>query len=337
MSPTRTHRHGYGRQSAGQSRGTPMYYGWSHDDSRMQMMDLPDYVESFRLGYERALDDLQGQLASVTQAWMPMGMPAPAGYPDPMTGPYGRREPRRGPGRERGRGHEHGHDHDRHDHDFHDHDCGCGDHDHHHDHGWHHDHDCGCGDHDHDHDHRHDHDCGCGHHHDCRCECCIVDADYVVYARCGELRRVPIVIENDTRKVREDVTLEVSDVRSSGGRTLPWQVAVLPEGPIDLPACSSTTIDLVTRIVCERSDPQDGKDPNDNPKAATAKKASARAKQTATAIFEERELGSVDDCTVGYVTIRVGGCVVRPIVVAIAVLPSECGAYHAGCSCSCCC
>src|SRR4051812_8952824 len=121
MSPTRTHRHGYGRQSAGRSRGTPMYYGWSHDESRMRLMDLPEYVDSFRLGYERAIEDLQGQLESVTQAWMPTGMAPPAGYgyPDPMTGPYGRQR------------HDHGHEHDR----GHDHDCGCHDHDHHHDHG----------------------------------------------------------------------------------------------------------------------------------------------------------------------------------------------------------
>jgi hypothetical protein len=40
---------------------------------------------------------------------------------------------------------------------------------------------------------------------------------------------------------------------------------------------------------------------------------------------------------VGYVTVRVGGCLVRPIVVAVAVLPDDCGAYTAACSCGDCC
>ena len=117
-------------------------------------------------------------------------------------------------------------------------------------------------DHDHDHDRDHDYDCrcghchdrGCGHDYDCRCDCCIKDADYVVYARCFERRLVPIQIENDTRKVREDVTLEVSEVRSAGGRVLPWKVSVRPQSPITLPPCSTTEIDLLVEIDCDDSD-----------------------------------------------------------------------------------
>ena len=84
-----------------------MYYGWSHDESRMQMMDLPDYLDSFRLGYERAVEDYGQQYSSLAGAYG-------AGVR-----PMGRKAERRGRKR----------------------DCGCGDHDRHHRHGD----DCGCG------------------------------------------------------------------------------------------------------------------------------------------------------------------------------------------------
>ena len=78
------------------------------------------------------------------------------------------------------------------------------------------------------------------------------------------------------------------------------------------------------------------------PKPQTPKKAAARRPRReatdaeAATVPRQRERIDVDDCEVGYVTIRVGGCLVRPIVVAIAVLPRDCDAYHASCSCSCC-
>ena len=56
----------------------------------------------------------------------------------------------------------------------------------------------------------------------------------MVYARCGEFRVIPIEIENETRKVREDVSVEVSDVRSAGGRDLGWQVGIDKQGPLTL-------------------------------------------------------------------------------------------------------
>jgi hypothetical protein len=265
-----------------------MYYGWNPDAAQMQMMQLPEYLDAFRLSYERALEDLQGQVATLTQMYAPTGY-APPGPPQRWRGRGGRSE-------------QHGH----------------------------HKHE-----HEHDHDHHHDHDCGCGHRDDCRCDCCIVDADYIVYARCFERRVVPIQIENDTRKVREDVELEVSDVRSSGGRVLPWKVAARPGSPLTLAPCSTTEIDLIVDIRCGDDTDDDGKPAT--PRKATAQKATAaRAQEEAAATRGTLELQDVDDCEVGYVTVRVGGCLIRPIVVAIAVLPRDCDAYHAGCSCSCC-
>jgi hypothetical protein len=56
---------------------------------------------------------------------------------------------------------------------------------------------------------------------------------------------------------------------------------------------------------------------------------------TLTAATDTR-LGSVDRCEVGYATIRAEGCLVRPIVLAVAVLPDDCDAYRRPCSCGCC-
>jgi hypothetical protein len=193
--------------------------------------------------------------------------------------------------------------------------------------------------------HRHDDCCDCGcHEHDCRCECCIVDADVVVYARCGELRVVPIEIENDTRKAREDVKLSVGKPHSSGGRELPWPVLLSPSGAVTLAPCSTTKVELLVMVRC-------GKPGGDDPKkdvVRPAKEGAARATvkdkpvEVLTNVLdvvsrERLTTGDVDRCEVGYVTVQAEGCLVRPIVVAIAVLPDDCGRYHAERSCSCCC
>jgi hypothetical protein len=309
-----------------------IYWGWSPSNQRMEMMDLPRFVEAYLSGYQQAMDQLAGAASGAApggaEAWSPQAWAG--GRPD--------RE-RRGRGH---RHHDHRHDHD-HDHD-HDHcgcgcDCdyGCGDHDHH----GHHDHECG---HDHGHKHKHDHCCdhgwGCDSH-DCHCECCISDdADVVVYARCGEVRVVPIEVENDTRREREDVSFAVSEVRTAGGRQLPWQVKLDPAEPQTLEACSRTVIDLLVAVECEGRDPDTGDDkPNDQPapSSRTAKKAAASKEATAPTRTDDRRRADVDECEVGYVTVRAEGCFIRPIVVAIAVVPKRCDAYHTGCSCSCCC
>jgi hypothetical protein len=285
-----------------------IYWGWSPENQRMEMMDLSRFVEAYLSGYQQAMDQLRGAAPGAVETMSPAAW---SGRP--------RREEQR-----------YGHQHHRHDH----HDCGCG----HHHHGCDHDHDQW---HDHDdwHDHGHcEHRRGCGDH-DCHCECCISDeADVVVYARCGEVRRVPIEVENDTRRDREGVTFAVSDVHSAGGRQLAWKVALDPSGPQTLEACSRTVIDLVVAIRCDDADT--GDDKSDEQPASTgtrAKKAAAKEAAAEDARTSDTGRADVDDCQVGYVTVRAEGCLIRPIVVAIAVVPRRCDAYHAGCSCSCCC
>jgi len=256
-SKTRHHGHGYSGRSV--KTVTP-YWGWSHDNQRLEMMDLPSYIDSLRQTYDTALSDLSDRLQSLSTM---IGAPGLAG----ATGQTSR--------------HAKGYGHD---------DCGC----------------------------------GCGHD-DCGCDCCICDADVVVYAHCGEVRVVPIEVENDTRRERENVNVEISHVRSARGRELPWEVAINPSGTLTLPPCSRTKLELLVHVVCGDKD-------------AEPKPKPARTKAEATPVAIERgQFGDVDECEVGYVTIRLDGCTVCPIVVAIAVLPTRCDSYRVDCSCSCCC
>jgi hypothetical protein len=157
-----------------------------------------------------------------------------------------------------------------------------------------------------------------------------------VYAHCGELRVVPIEIANDTRKVREDVTVDLSDVRSAGGRVLPWQTVLQPVGPLTLDPCSTTKLELLVHIIC-------GDESTSTAPVRTAGGDKPLAKDDVApnllrmAARQRADFGDVDQCEVGYLTVRLGGCLVRPIVVAIAALPDACATYRAGCSCSCCC
>ncbi|MDT5066637.1 MAG: hypothetical protein QOK02_2792 [Mycobacterium sp.] len=265
------------------------YWGWSHQNQRLEMMDLPAYIDSLRQTYDAALQDMSDRLQSLTTLFGA----SPSAYRQQGGGHHGH---------DHHGGHHHEHDHHEHDHHGHDHhghdrdDCGCG---------------CGgeCGG-------------GCKDEHDCGCDCCINDADVIVYAHCGEIRVVPIEVTNDTRRDRENVTVEISDVRTAGGTVLPWQALINPSGPVTLPACSTTKLELLVHLVCGKTEQPKGKAEGDVLRAAVA---------------QRTETGDVDGCEVGYVTIRLGGCVVRPIVVAIAVLPDRCDAYRVGCACSCCC
>lgn len=296
------------------------YWGWSHNNQRMEFMDLPSYVDSVQQGYDAAFGDL---VARMQQAGAPAAAADQGTAQFPAPGPWAVRG---------GHGHhEHGHhghcdhDHCHHEHGCHEHGphragrCECEDRE---EEGWH-DRACqGC-----EHERRRGHDRCRGH--DCRCDCCIVDADIIVYAHCGEVRVVPIEVANDTRKIRENVDVEVSEVRSAGGTVLAWQTAMRPEGPLTLEPCSKTRLELMVQVACGT---EEGKAGPDQP--ATAEDAPSGM---LAALAAQRWPGSdVDQCEVGYLTIRLGGCLVRPIVVAIAALPLACDSYRTGCSCSCC-
>lgn len=159
--------------------------------------------------------------------------------------------------------------------------------------------------------------CRCGSHDrdDCGCECCIRCADLVEYVRCGEVRQIPITFENDTRRER-DVKLEIGAFVTDSGQDLGWK-PTLSETTFRLPACGEKTITLTVNIDCAALNP-----------AGTANPPTS---------VNEGQRPSVESCKVAYGTLRGEGCIVRPLVIAIAILPNHCSAHHAGCQCSCCC
>ncbi len=156
--------------------------------------------------------------------------------------------------------------------------------------------------------HKHGCDCGC-HEHDCGCSCCIRCADVVEYARCGEVRRIPITFDNDTRRERA-VTLQLGNFATESGLDPGWQ-ASLSSTQFTLPPCGETTVLVSVTVDCSKLGGASSTPGND------------------------RQPTTVDGCKVVYATLRAEGCTIRPVVIAVAVLPEHCGAHHAGCGCCC--
>jgi hypothetical protein len=179
--------------------------------------------------------------------------------------------------------------------------------------GWHHDHGCGC------------HEPSCR---DCHCDCCVGDTDVLVHARCGEVRRIPVTFSNDSRRER-DVKLTLEKFVSSGGRDLQWKAA-LSEAEFTLKACDDKTVIVSVLVRCDTfSGGGDQTQPNPDTKPGTDPNLGVNRD------VKDR-LGSVDRCEVGYATLRAEGCLTRPAVIAVAVLPDSCDAYNRPCSCGCC-
>ena len=167
-------------------------------------------------------------------------------------------------------------------------------------HDWRRENDCRC----HEHGER-----GCRCHEDCGCSCCIRCADTVEYDRCGETRRIPITFDNDSRRERA-VKLELAPFHAESGKEFNWQAA-LSETEFKLGPCGEKTVLLTVTIDCGKPDRT-----NDG---------------------DEKQPVRLDECKVGYANVRAEGCLIRPIVVAVAVLPDHCGAHRIGCLCGCCC
>jgi hypothetical protein len=161
--------------------------------------------------------------------------------------------------------------------------------------------------------------CGCD---DCHCECCVCDADVLLHARCGEIRRIPVTFENETRR-EQPVKAAVGKFLTAGGRDLGWN-ASLSETDFTLPPCGEHTVTVTVQVRCETS-----AGANEPPGSKAARKDRAAAATDSGA-------GSVDHCEVGYANLSAEGCLVRPVVLAVAVLPDDCDAYRRPCGCGCC-
>lgn len=143
----------------------------------------------------------------------------------------------------------------------------------------------------------------------CQCTCCVADSDLVVEARVGEQRVIPVVIENKWRRKRE-IEVQLSDW-SCGGSDLQIDARIVDPLKFTIEPCGEHKLMLILAIrgVGDQSD---------------ATGTTARPPQ------------DVESCVVCYADLRIKGCDIRPIRIAVAVLPCECGAYRVDCCQACC-
>lgn len=167
----------------------------------------------------------------------------------------------------------------------------------------------------------------------CACRCCVKDADLVVEARVGERRIVPIVIENAWRRERS-LELELSSWTAIGD-DLQVRGRIVSETTFKLEPCGRAEVILVIEIGGET----EGKDPNTTSKALDGRTTAAKAneQQAANGVAATRaRLPDVEDCEIAYADLRIKGCDMRSIRIAVAVLPRSCQAYTVDCGCACC-
>ena len=142
---------------------------------------------------------------------------------------------------------------------------------------------------------------------DCDCRCCVGDADLLVHARVGERRVVPLVIENDSRRERP-VELDLSDWTSHNNQAaVKVGGQLLPPLAFTLAPCSEQSVTLVVEV-------QGSEDENK----------------------DRAGMGDVQGCQVYYADLRVKGCDIRPVRIALALHSRDCGPLTINCRCDCC-
>jgi hypothetical protein len=140
---------------------------------------------------------------------------------------------------------------------------------------------------------------------DCDCRCCIGDSDFLINARVGERRVIPLVIENDSRRERQ-VELELSDwTTQNGGQELKVEGQLSSPVAFTLPACSEQKVTITVETIA-RGDSND------------------------------KVLEDVNGCQVYYADLRVRGCDIRPLRIALALLSRDCSPFTIECRCNCC-
>jgi hypothetical protein len=131
--------------------------------------------------------------------------------------------------------------------------------------------------------------------------------DLAVYARVGEERVIPIVVENERRRERA-IRLELSDWTTRGGRPSGVTTVLLEPTEFTLEPCGERKVMLTVRVSVAGAAADD----------------------------ERRMPADVDDCMVSIADLRLEGCDHRPLRIAIAVLPRDCDPYTVSCGCGCC-
>jgi hypothetical protein len=152
----------------------------------------------------------------------------------------------------------------------------------------------------------------------------VTDADLVVEARVGERRVIPIVIENAWRRER-DVELELSSWTAiAEGVEVKGQIVGPPR--FKLAPCGHEDVVLVVEIA-----------PTPTPPPTSGGAAGRNATATTEPTPTDRQTPDVTRCEVAYADLRIKGCDMRSVRIAVAVLPRTCEAYVVDCGCACCC
>jgi hypothetical protein len=156
----------------------------------------------------------------------------------------------------------------------------------------------------------------------CECFCCIGEVDFVVYARVGEQRVIPIVVENERRR-EKDITVELSPWRTRGGGAAPVDTVTVEPKTFRLPRCGEQEVVILARV-------REPAAVTPAPGAETANIPGVPERET------QHELRDVDGCVVVTADLTLVGCDHRPIRIAIAILPRECDPFRLICGCGCC-
>ena len=168
--------------------------------------------------------------------------------------------------------------------------------------------------------HERGHRCG---HDDCQCQCCIHDADLVIQTYLGERRVVPLLIENSRRRERQ-ISLALSEFKTPDQSSFTASGQILAPTTFVLEACREREVILVVQTA--PSQPGSSFEPgNEAPPTGAADQPA-----------ERREIPDVDECRVIYADLRVDGCDIRPIRIALVILPRSCDPFEIDCHCGCC-
>lgn len=151
----------------------------------------------------------------------------------------------------------------------------------------------------------------------CGCKCWVTDADLVIEARLGERRIVPVIIENHWRRER-DIELELSSWTKIG-ENIAITANILSETTFKLAPCGEAHVVIGVNVGAGQTEGGGNSPP------------AGRGRDAA-----EGRLPDVDRCLVSYADLRIKGCDLRSIRIAVAVLPRDCDAYTVDCDCGCC-
>ena len=127
-----------------------------------------------------------------------------------------------------------------------------------------------------------------------------------------------LIIENHWRRER-DIELELSSW-TKNLQGVQVEAEILGQLAFTLAACGEAQVVLGVTI-----------------RQATSEVGSDATANTAERAPEGRgDIPDVDGCAVSYADLRIKGCDLRSIRIAVAVLPRECDAYIVDCHCGCC-